>query len=129
MSYLNAAPIRDETVDSGDLEGIELLATPISNVKPELEGEDSVISPSTSFIDQCVQEIELIIESALPLTTSQPNTTIAAENAHISCLPKLNSARLYPTIICFFSLNVHIPLSSKTVCRGSRGLPATATLQ
>ncbi len=82
LSPKNAAPIRDETVDAVEMERIELPKTPISNVEPELEGADSDTPLSPSFIDQCVQEIDMIIESTPPLTTSQPNATVAVETAH-----------------------------------------------
>ncbi len=87
-SPTDAAPIHGEIVDVVQMERMELPETHISNVEPQLEGADSDAPLPPSFIDQCVQEIDPIIESTPPLANSQPNAMIAVESGPfdlISC--------------------------------------------
>ncbi len=82
-SPTDSAPIHNKIVDAMQIQKIELQEPPISNVEPQLEGADSDVPLLPSFIDQCVQEIDLIIESTPTLAKSQPNAMGTVENAHL----------------------------------------------
>ncbi len=85
-SPTDTAPIQEEIVDAMQMQMIELPETPISDVEPQFEGAPSDAPLSPSFIDHCVQEIDLIIESTPPLPKSQPNALGAVENAHFDLI-------------------------------------------